>query len=108
MVVHNNPRAIANIIANDLLRELPNVNQNSDKVLEIEEINGRKISPRDLAELVKLTDDGVISKQIAQGIFVEMFKMGKSANEIVQVQGLKQNANYDELLEICQSAIEKN
>jgi aspartyl-tRNA(Asn)/glutamyl-tRNA(Gln) amidotransferase subunit B len=108
VAVHNNPRAIANIIANDLLRELSNVDQISDKVLEIEEINGCKISPRALAELVKLTDDGVISKQIAQGVFVEMFKTGKSANEIVQAQGLKQNANYDELLEICQSAIEKN
>ncbi|MDR0693438.1 MAG: Asp-tRNA(Asn)/Glu-tRNA(Gln) amidotransferase subunit GatB [Puniceicoccales bacterium] len=108
VAIHNNPRAIANIIANDLLRELSNVDQSSDKELDPREIDGCKISPRALAELVKLTDDGVISKQIAQGVFIEMFRTGKSANEIVGEQGLRQNANYDELLTLCQSAIEKN
>ncbi|MDR1233506.1 MAG: Asp-tRNA(Asn)/Glu-tRNA(Gln) amidotransferase subunit GatB [Puniceicoccales bacterium] len=108
VAIHNNPRAIANIIANDLLRELSNVDQNSDRELDISETNGYKVSPQALAGLVKLTDDGVISKQIAQGVFIEMFQTGKSADEIVQEQGLKQNANYDELLTLCQSAIEKN
>jgi aspartyl-tRNA(Asn)/glutamyl-tRNA(Gln) amidotransferase subunit B len=108
VAIHNNPRAIANIIANDLLRELSNIDQNSDRDLDIAETDGCKISPQALAELVKLTDDGVLSKQIAQGVFIEMFRTGKSANEIVQEQGLRQNANYDELLAICQTAIGKN
>jgi aspartyl-tRNA(Asn)/glutamyl-tRNA(Gln) amidotransferase subunit B len=108
VAIHNNPRAIANIIANDMLRELSGVDKNSGKALDIAETDSYKISPQNLAELVKLTDDGIISKQIAQGVFVEMFQTGRSANEIVQERGLRQNANYDELLKVCQSAIEKN
>jgi aspartyl-tRNA(Asn)/glutamyl-tRNA(Gln) amidotransferase subunit B len=45
---------------------------------------------------------------MAQSVFIEMFRTGKSASDIVEEQGLKQNANPDELVEICKSAIGKN
>jgi aspartyl-tRNA(Asn)/glutamyl-tRNA(Gln) amidotransferase subunit B len=104
--LHNNPRAIANIVANDMLREMAHAHGDG----EIGNGTGEDfpVSPENLAELVKLTDGGVISKQIAQNIFVEMCQSGKSANEIVDGHGLRQNADSEELLAICKNAIEKN
>jgi aspartyl-tRNA(Asn)/glutamyl-tRNA(Gln) amidotransferase subunit B len=105
--MHNNPRAIANIVANDMLRELSNASPHGDRVGELTSTEF-PVSAENLAELVKLTDEGVISKQIAQDIFIEMFRTGQSAGEIVKAKGLRQNADSAELLEICKNAIEKN
>lgn len=97
--LHNNPKAIANFIANDLLRELSNNNLS---------IKDCKITTKSLADLVKLIDDGVISKQIAQDVFIKMFESGKTANELVSALGLKQNSNIDELIIFCKQAISEN
>jgi aspartyl-tRNA(Asn)/glutamyl-tRNA(Gln) amidotransferase subunit B len=61
-----------------------------------------------LAELVKLTDEGTISKQTAQDIFTEMFKSGKDAKHIIEDKGLAQNSNEQELVHLCKTAIENN
>ena len=97
--LYNNPKAIANFIANDLLRELSNNNLS---------LCDCKITTKSLAELVKLIDDGVISKQIAQDIFIKMFESGKTAEELVNELGLKQNSNIDELITFCKQAISEN
>ncbi|MDR1401456.1 MAG: Asp-tRNA(Asn)/Glu-tRNA(Gln) amidotransferase subunit GatB [Puniceicoccales bacterium] len=107
VATHNNPQIIANIIANDMLREMSIQNSNSDGKND-SSLENFKISPKNLAELVKFIDDGAISKQIAQNVFIEMFQSGKSAEEIIEIKGLKQNANADELLAICQLAITRN
>jgi aspartyl-tRNA(Asn)/glutamyl-tRNA(Gln) amidotransferase subunit B len=107
VAVHNNPRAIANMIANDMLREMSMQNINSDGKIDGSQENF-KISSKNLAELVKLIDCVAISKQIAKNVFIEMFQSGKSADEIIEAKGLKQNADADELLAICQLAIAKN
>jgi aspartyl-tRNA(Asn)/glutamyl-tRNA(Gln) amidotransferase subunit B len=96
---HNNPKAIANFVANDLLREVGSTSL---------EVACAKISPRNLAELVKLIDDGSISKQSAKEIFAEMYANGESPDKLVQKHGLQQNSNIDELRNICRSVIEAN
>jgi aspartyl-tRNA(Asn)/glutamyl-tRNA(Gln) amidotransferase subunit B len=107
--LHNNPRALANIIANDMLREMSLLKdtRGGDEVAS-GSARDFPISPKNLAELVKLSDDGVISRQIAQDVFIEMFRSGKPAGEIVMAKGLMQNADSAELLKICKNAIEKN
>jgi aspartyl-tRNA(Asn)/glutamyl-tRNA(Gln) amidotransferase subunit B len=107
VALHNNPRAIANIIANDMLREMSTQNNDIGEIIDVRS-DDSKISPKNLAELVKLTDGGIISKQIAQNVFAEMFRSGRSAGEIIEAKGLQQNANPDELLAVCKDAIEKN
>lgn len=99
--VYNNPKIIANFVTNDLLREL------SEAHLEISEENF-KISPQNIAELAQLIDQGKISKQVAQEVFIKMFQSGKSAKTIIDEQGLSQNSNEDELFAFCQNAIESN
>ncbi|MDR0740214.1 MAG: Asp-tRNA(Asn)/Glu-tRNA(Gln) amidotransferase subunit GatB [Puniceicoccales bacterium] len=98
---YNQPKAIANLIANDFLREL------SETRLSITKNNFR-ITPQQLAELVKLTDEGTISKQTAQDIFIEMFRTGKDAKHIIEDRGLAQNSNEQELVHFCKAAIENN
>ncbi|MDR3144048.1 MAG: Asp-tRNA(Asn)/Glu-tRNA(Gln) amidotransferase subunit GatB [Puniceicoccales bacterium] len=109
VAIHNNPRAVANIIANDMLREM-SLSAGDGNISEErpQERLDFRVSAEHLAELVKLTDSGVISKQIAQSIFTEMFQTGKSAAEIVEEKGLRQSDDADELLEICKRAIDGN
>jgi aspartyl-tRNA(Asn)/glutamyl-tRNA(Gln) amidotransferase subunit B len=66
------PKAIANLITNDLLREL------SEAHLPIIYENF-KITPQQLAELVSFIGEGILSKQTAQDVFIEMFKTGRGA-----------------------------
>jgi len=49
-----------------------------------------KISPAELAALLKLIDQGTISGKIAKTVFAEMFRTGKPAATIVKDQGLVQ------------------
>jgi aspartyl-tRNA(Asn)/glutamyl-tRNA(Gln) amidotransferase subunit B len=107
--IHNNPRAIANIIANDMLREMSLAAcGGTENGGQLDGTTEFPISAEQLAELVKLTDGGAISKQTAQSVFVEMFKSGRSATEIIDEKGLRQSDSGDELLEICKSAIAAN
>jgi len=53
-------------------------------------IEDSPISAHDLAELLILTDDGIISSKIAKTVFDEMAKTGKPAKEIVKEKGLVQ------------------
>ncbi len=120
-----NPKTTANMLVNDLLREI-SANKPSDEENELESIFGEEetsgaksiehsknldeclLTPENLAGLVKIIDDGAISKQIAKEVFVEMFNTGKTADEIVEAKGLKQNSNSSELEAFCQAAIDAN
>lgn len=100
---HNNPKGIANFIANDLLRELSSVG--GEQQLPIDQC---KVTPKALASLIKIIDEGVISKQIAQELFIEMYQTGKDPLEMVEEKGLKQTSNVDELKAICAEVIAAN
>jgi len=92
----------ANFIVNDLMRELGNAAPEGEGSLPLHE---SKVSSKHIAELVGLIDQGVISKQIAQDIFGDMFLSGDMPAKIVEAKGLKQENNSDELEQICSDAI---
>jgi len=97
------PKEIANLVANDLLREL---SQAGDKgSLPIAD---SLVKPAHIAELVGLVDSGAISKPIAQDVFKKMFASGKMPAVIVREEGLTQSSNTDELEALCQKAIADN
>lgn len=100
---YSNPKAIANLLVNDLLRELSTSEQ--EGTLPLSEC---RIRPKGLAELVKLVDEGAISKQIAQDVLIEMFRTGETAAVIVEKQGLKQTSDTGELEKICSEVIANN
>ena len=103
VAVHSNPKAIANWMVNDLLRELSAAVEEGSLPL-----SESPISPEGLAELVKVVDEGLISNQIAKGVFSDMFASGKDPMSIIEAKGLQQNSNRDELESICQEVIDKN
>ncbi len=57
----------------------------------------RKIRPVALFDLVQLTSQGVITGVSAKAVFEEMFKTGKSAEEIIKKRGLSQISDTAEL-----------
>lgn len=93
------PQAIANWIANDLLRDLAAAGKT---------IADCPIAPASIGELVKLVDDGVISSKIAKEVFLEMFNTGKAPAAIVEEKGLKQSSDSGELTGICLEVIGAN
>jgi aspartyl-tRNA(Asn)/glutamyl-tRNA(Gln) amidotransferase subunit B len=64
-----------------------------------------KINSQHLAELTKLVDDIIISKQSGKEIFSEMYATGESAEVLVDKHGLRQSVNANELKGICKSII---
>ena len=104
-----NAAGIANWAANDLLRELSaqsGTGVGSDETPAVKiSLDSCLIKPTQLAGLVKLTDEGVISKQQAKEVFTEMFSTGKDALAIVEAKGLRQNSDTGELEKIVAEVI---
>ena len=94
-----NPRATANWIRSELLREL--------------EANGlpaadSPVPPQELAALVRLIDEGKISGKQGKDVLVEMFKTGKSAATIIEEQGLVQVSDTGEIDALIENVIAAN
>lgn len=103
-----NPQGVANLIANDLLRELtaakksgaeenPFAADDAPEETATVSLADCPLRAEELAGLVKLTDEGVISKQQAKDVFIEMFQTGKSATTIVDEKGLRQSSDSGEI-----------
>ncbi|MGE4319076.1 MAG: Asp-tRNA(Asn)/Glu-tRNA(Gln) amidotransferase subunit GatB [Deferribacterales bacterium] len=96
---HNNPKGICNWIMGELMRRL------NDKQCAINEAG---VTPENLAEVVKLIDEGKISGNIAKQVFDECAETGKKPADIVSAKGLVQNSNEDELEAIVKQVLEAN
>jgi len=93
------PQAVANWIANDLLRELAAAGA---------ALAESKATPGHLAALVKLVDEGVISSSIAREVFAETFRTGDAPAAIVERRGLRQSTDTGELERWCDEAMAAN
>jgi glutaminyl-tRNA synthetase len=88
---------IANIVANDISKEL--------KDSTIEQL---KFTPKQIAQLIKMVDDGTISSKIAKQVFDDMAKSGDEPQNIVQNKGLVQISDPSEILPILDEIIKNN
>ncbi|NIR52763.1 Asp-tRNA(Asn)/Glu-tRNA(Gln) amidotransferase subunit GatB [candidate division KSB1 bacterium] len=61
------------------------------------DIKASAVSAANLAELIKLINNGTISGKIAKSVFEEMRKTGKSPDAIVEQKGLKQITDSGEI-----------
>ena len=89
------PTSIANIVANDVARELKR---------EVE----LKFGAKEVAELVAMMDEGVISSKIAKQVFETMAQTGENPTHIVETQGLKQISDPVLLKPLIDEVIAKN
>lgn len=81
LATYNEPKKISNWVMGEVMREL-----NDRGVM----LDGCKLRPEDLARLVKLVDDGLISGTIAKNVFKELFETGGDPEAYVKDKGLVQ------------------
>ena len=93
----NSPIAIANIVSNEVAKEL--------KTQEICEL---KFTTKQIAQLVKMIDDEIISSKIAKQVFETMIENGANPSKIVQDKGLVQISDPHIILPIIDEVISKN
>ena len=94
--VHS-PVGIANIVTNDVAREL--------KQFSIDEL---KFTPAQIAQLIKMVDEELISSKIAKQVFEEMNKSGENPTQIVESKGLVQISDPAVISPMIDEVIAKN
>jgi len=94
-----NPRAAANWVLTELLRELKNASI---------DISRSKIRGENLGALIRLIDDGTISGKIAKEVFADMFATGKAPEEIVKEKGLVQITDTSAIEKVVDEVIAAN
>ena len=77
--IFNSPISVANIISNEVAREL--------KEKQIDEL---KFGVKEVAELVQMIDEEIISSKISKQVFEEMSKSGENPKALVEAKGLVQ------------------
>jgi aspartyl-tRNA(Asn)/glutamyl-tRNA(Gln) amidotransferase subunit B len=93
------PKGVSNWIMGELARAL------NDAGLEI---SSSPVSASRLAELLTLVENGTISGAIAKGVFEKMFTSGRSADEIVETEGLTQIDDDSQIGELVAEVLAKN
>ena len=71
-------------------------------------IDASPVSPENLARLLALVEDGVISGKIAKTVFDEMGQTGKPAKQIVEEKGLVQITDTDALADVVSDIISEH
>jgi aspartyl-tRNA(Asn)/glutamyl-tRNA(Gln) amidotransferase subunit B len=71
-------------------------------------IDQAPISASDLAELLKLVDEGTISGKIAKTVFEEMARSGRTPRQIVEEQGLVQISDSSAIDDIVSGILAAN
>lgn len=66
------------------------------------------VRPSQLAEMLTLIKDGLISGKIAKDVFTEMFNTGKGASTVVEEKGWMQISDESQMREIVEEIIRKN
>jgi glutaminyl-tRNA synthetase len=91
----NSPVSLANIVANEVARELK-----QNEVI--------KFTPNQIAGLVKMIDEETISSKIAKQVFEQMVQNGENPEDIVQAKGLVQISDPSVIEPLIDEVIAKN
>ena len=94
-----NPKATANWILSELMRELNAAGIPAAK---------SPVSGPGLGELIRLIDDGKISGKQGKEVLIEMFKTSNSAAQVVTDKGLEQISDPDEIASIVEEVLAEN
>ena len=97
--VAKDAKTVANYVINDLLSALSTAEKR---------VEDCPFPPAELAELVDIVKSGVINSTQGKTVFGEMFSTGKSATQIVEEKGLKQESDAGAIEALCQQAIAAN
>ena len=90
-------KAAANWIQGEIRRRL--------KDLGADHISAVQVSPERLAELVNLTEQGVVSSTVAKDVFDKMWGTGAHAGEIIEREGLAQVGDESALAAMVETVV---
>ncbi len=96
-------KSISKTISNIIITELLGLLNQENKTFE-----ENKVSAENLAELVKLYMDGVLSSKLLKEVFLDMWQTGKSPKTIVEEKNLTQITDIQQLTAIVQEVIKEN
>ena len=99
LAAYDQPKKIANWVMSELMREMAEAKLNAKQVA---------LRPAELAALVKLIDDGVISGKIGKQIFPELFAQGGDPQTLVKTRGLVQISDTSALEAAIDAVIAAN
>jgi len=97
--LHNNYKAICNWVMGGVLREL-----NERKIA----VKALPVTPKMVADMVRMIDEGRISTNIAKTVFAEMAETGKPPEKIVEEKGLSPMTDADEIELVVENVIAEN
>ena len=97
--INNAPKKIVNILLGSFMREL---NQRGLTVAQ------SRLRPEAVAELVRITDEGLISAKIGNDIFSELFEQGVMPEAFVKERGLIQLSDATAIEEAVDRVIAEN
>jgi aspartyl-tRNA(Asn)/glutamyl-tRNA(Gln) amidotransferase subunit B len=94
-----NPRASANWILNELVRELKNA---------ATDIATCPVAPESLSEMIRMIDDGTISGKMAKDVLAEMFKSKRSPRDVVAAMGGGQLSDEAEIRALVEKVVHES
>jgi aspartyl-tRNA(Asn)/glutamyl-tRNA(Gln) amidotransferase subunit B len=94
-----NAKAVSNWIMTELMRELKGQEAG---------ITTCAVSPKQLADLLGLMENGTISGKIAKTVFEEMCATGKDPAAIIEEKGLVQVSDKDQLVVAVRTVLQEN
>ncbi|MBA4394110.1 MAG: Asp-tRNA(Asn)/Glu-tRNA(Gln) amidotransferase GatCAB subunit B, partial [Desulfobacca sp.] len=96
---HPQPKTVSNWIMVEMIRGLKRQEQ---------DIEHCPVSAEDLAVLLDLIQEGVISGKIAKAVFEEMFETGKPPKNIIQEKGLIQVTDSAQIQGVIEEVLKAN
>ena len=99
VTLFNQPKTVSNWVMGELTRELN---------LSGTEIAASPVTPERLVALLQLVEKGTVSLKVAREIFPELYRSGKTPEQIVQEKGLTQVSDEGALDKIIDEVLTKN
>ncbi len=96
---YNNPKVVSNWIMGEFSAQLNNAGLEADQC---------SFRPSDLAELLQMIDEGLISGKIAKEVLEKAFQSGKEPRVVVEEEGLLQISDQSELESIVEKVVNEN
>ncbi|MDF0652568.1 MAG: Asp-tRNA(Asn)/Glu-tRNA(Gln) amidotransferase subunit GatB [Nitrospira sp.] len=95
----NQPKTVSNWVMGELTRELNNSRT---------DISASPVTSERLVSLLQMVDKGTISLKVAREIFPDLYRSGKTPEQIVQERGLTQVSDEGALAKLIEEVLNKN
>jgi aspartyl-tRNA(Asn)/glutamyl-tRNA(Gln) amidotransferase subunit B len=93
------PNVVANWVTGELFGLLNQASQS---------IEASRVKPSSLAALIQMVEDGEINQNTGKSVLGEMFRTGKTAEEIVTEQSLRQISEIDIITTLVERVLDEN